>query len=99
MRMLRALTLAASVIVALAGCARPKVAPAPPPAAPPASQSNDAADTLRQANTAAANGKLADANRLYASVVDAPDASRNAVINAATGLYRPGDFAGAARAF
>jgi tetratricopeptide (TPR) repeat protein len=99
MRTLRALSLVAAVVAALAGCARPKVAPEPPPPAPPASQSNDAADTLRQANTAAANGQIADANRLYASVVDAPNVSRDAVVNAATGLYRTGDYAGAVRAF
>src|SRR5216117_1794724 len=99
MRTLRALSLVAAVIAALAGCARPKVAPEPPPAAPRASPSNDAADTLRQANTAAANGQLADASRLYASVVDAPNSSRDAVVNAATGLYRTGDYAGAVRAF
>jgi len=91
--------LALLLIAALAGCARPKVAPEPPPPPPPASESNDAADTLRQANTAAANGQVAHANRLYASVVDAPNASRDAVVNAATGLYRTGDFADAVRAF
>lgn len=86
------------MIAALAGCAHhPKT---PPPAAPSApAATSDWADTLRQANTAAANGQLADANRLYVSVVDAPDASRDAIVNAATGLYRTAGYADAARAF
>jgi hypothetical protein len=92
--------LALSMIAALAGCARPKAAPEPPPPPPSASsESVDLADTLRQANTAAANGRLADANRLYAAVVDAPNASRDAAVNAATGLYRTADYADAVRGF
>src|SRR5882762_545649 len=49
---------------------------------------DDIAGTLRQANSAASNGQFAEANRLYLSIVRAPNASRDAVINAATGLYR-----------
>src|SRR5436190_1585906 len=96
--------LALLMIAALAGCSRrPNVVPEPPPAATPeqaaAANAPDLADTLRQANTAAASGQLADANRLYASVVDAPSASRDAVVNAATGLYRTADYADAVRGF
>src|SRR5437763_790160 len=86
--------LALLMTAALAGCAhRPKAAPSAQ------ATTNDWAETLRQANTAAANGQLADAARLYARVVDAPDASRDAVLNAATGLYRTADYAGAVRGF
>jgi hypothetical protein len=94
-------SLALLMMAALAGCAhRPTATPEPPPPpAPSAPATSDFADTLRQANTAVANGQLADANRLYVGVADAPDASRDAVINAATGLYRTADYADAARAF
>ena len=84
------------MVAALAACrAHPNAAP-PPPSAPAQS---DFADTLRQANAAAMNGQIADADRLFVSVFDAPNASRDAVANAATGLYRTADYADAARAF
>jgi hypothetical protein len=92
-----------SIIAALAACrTHPQPAPEPPPPPPPAPAApvqSDLADTLRQANTAAMNGQLAEANRLYVSVIDAPNASRDAVVNAATGLYRTADYADAARGF
>ena len=91
-----------SMIGTLAACrARPNAAPepSPPPPAPVAPAQSDLADTLRQANTAATNGQLAEANRLYASVVDAPNASRDAIVAAAIGLYRTSDFIDAVRGF
>jgi hypothetical protein len=83
---------------------QPVAAPAPMPAPAPAPESVfapavDVLTTLREANAAAAKGQTEDANRLYASVVDAPNASRDAIISAATGLYRTGDFIDAVRAF
>jgi len=83
---------------------QPQPVPAPAPMPPPAPESVvapvvDVLATLREANAAAAKGQIDDANRLYASVVDAPNASRDAIISAATGLYRTGDFIDAVRAF
>jgi Flp pilus assembly protein TadD len=82
----------------------PPSAPMPAPAAAPAPEAVfapvvDVVGTLREANAAAAKGQLDEANRLYASVVDAPNVSRDAIISAATGLYRTGDFIDAVRAF
>ena len=94
--------LALSIVAALLGCSRPKVAPPPPPAttsAPAPSAESLAAETIRQANARASSGQLDEANRLYVNVVDAPDAPRDAIIAAATGLYRTGDYAGAVPAF
>src|SRR5258707_1042615 len=111
--------LAVSMVAVLAGCARPKTTPEPPPAqttevAPPEAAPrvvpapepettgapvDDIGGTLRQANSAASNGQVAEASALYLSVVRAANASRDAVVNAATGLYRTGDFEHAARAF
>jgi hypothetical protein len=78
--------------------AAPRVVPPPEPETTGAPL-DDVAGTLRQANSAAANGQLAEANALYLSVVRASNASRDAVVNAATGLYRTGDFEHTARAF
>src|SRR6185503_14424952 len=82
----------------------PAPVPVPEPTPAPAPESVvaptvDVVATLREANAAAAKGQTDDANRLYASVVDAPNASRDAIISAAPGLYRTGDFIDAARAF
>jgi len=83
---------------------QPAPAPAPVPVPAPAPESvfapvADVVATLREANAAAAKGQADDANRLYASVVDAPNVSRDAIISAATGLYRTGDFIDAVHAF
>ena len=94
--------LALSIVVAMLACARPKTTPPPPPVtsttpAPPAESM--AVDTLRQANARAASGQIDEANRMYLSVIDAPNSAREAVIAAATGLYRTGDYADAVRGF
>jgi len=89
-----------TMMATLAACrARPHAAPEPPPPAASAPAQSDLAAALRQANTAAMNGQIAEATRVYNGVVDAADASRDAIVNAATGLYRTADYADAARAF
>lgn len=60
-------------------------------------QSGDA--TVRQADAFAASGDADQANALYNRIIDSPNASRESIIAAATGLYRTGDFAGAVRGF
>src|SRR5436190_142982 len=76
----------------------PREVPAPEPETAGAAL-DDVAGTLRLANSAAANGQLAAADELYLTVVRAPNASRDEVVNAATGLYRTGDYEHVARAF
>ena len=59
----------------------------------------DVEATLRQAGRLAASGTTDQASDLYVRVVGAPNASRDALGAAATGLYRIGDFPAAVRAF
>ena len=59
----------------------------------------DVEATLRQAGRLAASGATDQASDLYVRVVGAPNASRDALGAAATGLYRIGDFPAAVRAF
>lgn len=59
----------------------------------------DVVATLRQAGRLASSGTTDQAGELYARVAGAPNASRDAIAAAATGLYRIGDFPGAVRAF
>src|SRR5690349_1751221 len=86
-----------SLVAALAACRSPPQASPPQPA--PGTTQSDLADTMRQPNTAAANGQFADSNRLFISVIDAPNASRDAIANAAVGLYRTSAYTNAARGF
>ncbi|HEV7921774.1 MAG TPA: hypothetical protein VGR02_13375 [Thermoanaerobaculia bacterium] len=55
--------------------------------------------SLRQAESFAAADQLPRANEIYNRLIDAPNVSRDALAAVATGLYRTGDFRGAARAF
>jgi hypothetical protein len=54
---------------------------------------------LHQAEAAVSAGRLEDANDLYVSAANAPGASREAIVAAATGLYRTGDYTHAVDAF
>ncbi len=76
----------------------PLPAPAPQPQPAPPSVVN-IAEALRQADALAASGRTTEAATLYGAVARSPSASREAIAAAATGLYRTGDFAGAAAAF
>lgn len=54
---------------------------------------------LRSADTLAMNGRLDDANNFYSQVASAPNAPREVIAEAATGLYRTGAFRQAVDAF
>jgi hypothetical protein len=55
--------------------------------------------SLRQADSLAQSGNLADANRTYVAVASASGSSREVIAAAAAGLYRTGDFRDAVAAF
>lgn len=55
--------------------------------------------SLRQADSLAQSGNVAEAKRTYASVASASGASREVTAAAAAGLYRTGDFRDAVAAF
>jgi hypothetical protein len=55
--------------------------------------------SLRQADSLAQSGKVADANRTYVAVASASGASREVIAAAASGLYRTGDFRDSVAAF
>jgi hypothetical protein len=54
---------------------------------------------LREAETYALAGQLGDANRVYNAIAQNPNATREAIAAAATGLYRTSDFPDAVIAF
>jgi hypothetical protein len=54
---------------------------------------------LREAETYALAGQLNDANRVYNAIAQNPNATREAIAAAATGLYRTSDFTDAVIAF
>src|SRR5436305_4751481 len=92
-------TVIPALAMALVACSRPNVAPPPPPVSPQPSAPSGFVDMLRDANARASAGDVAGANRLYLGVVDAAGAPREALVAAATGLYRTSDFSDALRAF
>src|SRR5258708_6237652 len=53
---------------------------------------------LRRAEALASSGQVDEARTMYLKLLNAPDASRDAVAAAATGLYRTGDYSDALRA-
>jgi hypothetical protein len=55
--------------------------------------------SLREAETLAIAGQLAEANRIYAALAQSPTSTREAIAAAAAGLYRTGAFQEAVRAF
>ncbi|HKR63827.1 MAG TPA: hypothetical protein VJZ00_08850 [Thermoanaerobaculia bacterium] len=55
--------------------------------------------SLREAETLAISGQLAEANRIYVALAQGPSSTREAIAAAATGLYRTGEFHEAVRAF
>jgi hypothetical protein len=55
--------------------------------------------SLREAETLAIAGQLAEANRIYSALSQSPTSTREAIAAAATGLYRTGSFQEAVRAF
>ena len=55
--------------------------------------------SLREAETLAIAGQLADANRIYTALAESPTSTREAIAAAAAGLYRTGAFQDAVRAF
>jgi len=56
-------------------------------------------EQLRQAEAAAANGKMSAANEIYVRFLNARDVPRMTMADVAVGLYRTGDYADAVRAF
>jgi hypothetical protein len=55
--------------------------------------------SLREAETLAIAGQLAEANRIYTALAQSPTSTREAIAAAAAGLYRTGAFQEAVRAF
>jgi tetratricopeptide (TPR) repeat protein len=53
---------------------------------------------LRRADALVSSGQLNEANTIYLRLLNAPDAARDSVAAAATGLYRTGDYSDALRA-
>ena len=53
---------------------------------------------LRRAEALASSGQVDEAKTMYLKLLNAPDASRDTVAAAATGLYRTGDYSDALRA-
>ena len=53
---------------------------------------------LRRAEALASSGKVDEANTIYLRLMNAPNAARDAVAGAATGLYRTGDYTDSLRA-
>lgn len=69
------------------------------PRTPAAVAKGSESSLLRQADALAAGGDFDRANAIYVRLINRPNASREAITAAATGLYRTSDFADAVTAF
>ncbi len=85
--------------VAAERAAEQRSAAAAAAAAPPEMQRLDASQLLRQGDADASIGDADSAAASYARVLDLPGVSRDALVSAAVGLYRAGDFVHAVDAF
>ncbi|HKR63526.1 MAG TPA: hypothetical protein VJZ00_07315, partial [Thermoanaerobaculia bacterium] len=72
---------------------------APAPATPKPLTAQDITTRLAAGERALTTAQLAEARRVYRSVLDAPGVARETLIRVAEGLYRARDFAGALAAF